>query len=198
MREWRRRTSGLGLWVLALGAAGCGERPDGEAPAPPPPRFAEAAPVSTLSPAALAAEVRALGLDLLTPGRGTVAAGATEASQGPPPRAVADSTLIPDRTRPAALLESAFAALEASDAAALARLSRRGPLDEDAVAAAERRFLGPVTRRYWERVQAAVAAGALRTDVTGAEAVLTVEVGGAAGAYRVRLRREEDGWYLAD
>lgn len=130
-------------------------------------------------------------------------AGPVTASRGPAAAAVPESTRRIDRTSPTTLLRSALDALAAGDVAALARLSasreERPTLDEDDAFDAERRFLAPAVRPYWERVASAARAGdvTLRPGHAPDEALLEVRVGGAVGAYVIRLRKRGDGWYLA-
>ncbi len=123
------------------------------------------------------------------------------ASQGPAPRAYPEPAAPLDRTSPHALLTGALAALERGDVSALARLSRgRGAhpqLTEDDAADAERRFLSASGIRYWGRIGDAVQRGQVQIQRDGAEALILVDVGGAAGSYRVRMKLQEDGWYFA-
>jgi hypothetical protein len=106
-----------------------------------------------------------------------------------------------DRTSPSALLDDALGALKRGDVSALARLSRaRGAhpqLTEDDAADAKRRFLSPAGTRYWGRIGEAAERGQVQIQTDGAEALILVEVGGAAGTYRLRMTLLEDGWYFA-
>lgn len=192
----RRRAVRGAVCLLAGVLAGCGDgAPEAEPPGPPAGELAREDGSAAVSTAALARELRELGLaEVPLPGPGV---SAELASFGPAPAPVAEPERAVDRSSPVALLGSALAAIAAGDLAALARVGSREALDEDALAAAERRFLGPATRRYWERIEQALEAGAYRVEPAGGDAVLVVvEVGGAAGAYQLRLQREEDGWYL--
>lgn len=188
----------LGLMcALVLMAIGCGGAPEDPVAA------AETAPVGSMIPAIAEAqaELQTLGFDQVT--LQPVPADASPearrvASSGPAAKRIADSAVRVDRSTPSALLTDALAALSRRDVAALARLSRaEGQLTEDDAADAARRFLSPAGARYWGRVSDAVRAGRMRVVEDDAGAVITVEVGGAAGVYRVRMRREVDGWYLA-
>lgn len=192
----RRRAVQGAVCLLAGVLAGCGDgAPEPAPPGPPAEDLAREDGAAAVSTVALARELRELGLPAVAlPGPGVSAA---LAAFGPAPALVAESPRAVDRSSPSALLGSALAAIAAEDLAALARLGSREALDEDALARAERRFLGPATRRYWERIERALEAGAYRVEPAGEDAVwIVVEVGGAAGAYRLRLQREEDGWYL--
>lgn len=121
------------------------------------------------------------------------------ACQGPAPTPLAESTRALDRSSPEALLTSTLSALAAKDLAALARASVARPrLTQDDAAAAERRFLSPAMQPYWKRVRAALASQEYDVVVEGDRARVDLEVGGAAGRYRLELRRRAKGWYLAD
>lgn len=108
------------------------------------------------------------------------------------------------RATPEALLGSVrelLAARDLADPAALARLvysrGERPVLTEDDAAEVRRRFLGPRTRDYWARLLGAVDAGGFTVvHEDEREALLRVDVGGAAGSYLLRLRREGDEWFL--
>lgn len=218
MRE--RRTKG-GATVALLAAllalpAGCGQGGPAGPAGDVPPGGADAAPVASdagLDPAAradvlaqaartglLALDARALAPDAV-PGAGDDAARA-RAALGPAAPPIAESLRPIDRRSPEALVGTALGALTAGDVAALARLGHprwaRPVLDADDADDARRRFLGPATRPAWERVARALAAGAARLEHTpgATTARLHVDVGGALGTQTIRLRREEDGWYL--
>ncbi|RMG18425.1 MAG: hypothetical protein D6731_01995 [Planctomycetota bacterium] len=103
-----------------------------------------------------------------------------------------------DRRTPQGVLGATLSALAARDLATLASLARPGPLTVDDAEEARRRFLGPATRRYWQRVAAALGAGRYVVDEDEAGAWVRVDVGGAAGTYRLRLRRKGAQWFLAD
>lgn len=121
--------------------------------------------------------------------------------QGPPPARVRESRLAIDRTSPRRLLAGTLRALAARDLSALARLSRdpqRHPhLSTDDAQDARRRFLAPAVRPYWTKVRQALQRGAFSVRERGARATVRVEVGGAAGSYRIELRKKGDQWYLA-
>jgi hypothetical protein len=163
-----------------------------------------AVPAAIDVPAAQA-ELAALGLDrlevapVLAPGE-ALGAPSDAAFQGPAPLPIAEP-LPMDRSSPRALLDGALAALAAKDPARLARLSRdrasHPQLTEDDAADAQRRFLSSASGAYWARIAEAVAAGRYRVEDQGQTARVLVEVGGAAGTYRLELRQEDDGWYLA-
>jgi len=123
------------------------------------------------------------------------------ASHGPTAPRIAEPQQQIQRETPQALLSGALKAIASRDLAALARLSRDGErhpaLNVDDAAAAQRRFLSPAGRRYWSRIEAAIAAGAYEIHETGDEARIRVQVGGAAGTYDIRLRKEGNEWYLA-
>ncbi len=184
---------------LALITIGCGDAPED----PP----ADTAPVGSMIlavPTAIAeaqAELQSLGLEQVTfePLAADVSPEAKRvASEGPAAKPIAESRRRLDRSTPTALLNDALAALGRRDVPALARLSRaQGQLTQDDAADATRRFLSPAGTRYWGRIGDAVREGRVRVQEDDAGAVITVEVGGAAGTYRVRMRREADGWYLA-
>lgn len=125
------------------------------------------------------------------------------ASQGRPAPVLAEPELVIKRATPKALLGDALQmVLAGEDIAALARLSRskadRPQLTEDDAADARRRFLSPSMKVYWQKINKAVRAGSYKVVEDGDEAEVLVDVGGAAGTYRVRLRKEGDAWYLAD
>ncbi|MCO5166442.1 MAG: hypothetical protein M9894_08765 [Planctomycetes bacterium] len=206
MRGRRGAALVLGLGLLVAGCGGDAER---DAPA------GDLAPIGSIAAAATDADrrewleqVAAEGLDRLAlPGPiggfdGLDEAGPVAAFGRPAP-AIAESTRPIDRTTPTTLLGSALEALAAADVAALARLSRPGgerpTLDEDDALDAERRFLAPAVQPYWRRVAGAARLGEVTVEPGPApdEARLRIHVGGAAGAYLIRLRKRGDGWYLA-
>ena len=97
-------------------------------------------------------------------------------------------------------IESTLRALRGGDLLALAQATRPAgaALSEEDAAEAERRFLSPAGRAYWGRIAAAVQRGAWSVVEEEPERVrLRVEVGGAAGAYLLELRRRGERWYLA-
>lgn len=200
------RRAGLVGLTLALALTGCGGDADRGGPDD------GVAPVDTTQTSQAAddqqrewlAQVRAEGLDLLlAPGFDGLDEAGPVASFGRPAPTIGESARWIDRTTPTALLDSALAALAAEDVAALARLSRprdeRPSLDEDDALDAERRFLAPAVQPYWRRVVGAARLGevSVRPGHAPDEALLEVHVGGAAGAYLIRLRKRGDGWYLA-
>lgn len=211
-RTWERvrRRAPVGVCLLALALAGCGEggpTPDVQAPDPQ----TEAAPVGSATEVAAApavdlggpAEVRQAGLerlDLPLPSDDTSADRLR--SRGPAAPAIRESERAIPRESPRALLGGTLDAFADGDVAALARLSRspatHPTLDVDDAAEAERRFLGPQTRPYWERISAAVRAGAFAVEHQDERtARIRVDVGGAAGAYVIELTKEGDAWYLS-
>lgn len=202
MDEGKTRVGrGWGLVLVAL-AVGCGGEPPGA-----PPQGGQApidsdavAVVSTplvldeVARADVLAQGRMLGLDRVELAGDELAL--------PPPAPIEEPRATIARETPEALVRSALDVLRAGDRAALARLvhspTERPVLTEDDARAAARRFLGPSTRRYWDRLLAAAAAGRIEVVSEAAgEAVLRIDVGGAAGGYILRLRREGSGWYLA-
>lgn len=186
------------LFLVSL--SGCGDERAAPVPGAPAPVGSLAAVGSPVIVGDVLAEGRALGLETLAlpaPGSPEEELEAARTAARPIPEPAAPIA----RETPAALLFSARALLAARDPAALARLvhspAARPVLTEDDAAEARRRFLGPRTRDYWARLLGAAAEGGftvVREDA--GEALLRVEVGGAAGAYLLRLRREGDGWFL--
>ncbi|MDC3378832.1 hypothetical protein OAX78_00935 [Planctomycetota bacterium] len=184
--------------------AGCGDAPDPEADGWAPGQVIDgrgsttAAVESADQLAQLRGDLDVLGLanvDLDAPAFGD------DLTFGPTAPFVSESDLELDRSSPAGLLDSALQALALEDPAALARLSRSRAADptlnQDHADDAQRRFLAPAVRPYWERIKAAVRAGRVQVQEDGAGgALLLVDVGGAAGAYRIRMKKEGDAWYL--
>jgi len=201
------RTQGRASALLYVGVtfclAGCGDPEQGDRPVGVvvPADEGEIAP--TVS-ALVVGDAVAQGLDLLrfpTPSDDDPVA-ARLASRGPLAPSLDESSLFVDHTTPEGLLDGALQALQLKDVAALARLSRppgeRPSLNEDDAAQAERRFLGPATRSYWDRIAAAVSSGAFEVlDLEADRATVRVDVGGSAGVYVIQLRKVNDGWYLA-
>ena len=187
---------GVTVWLVGCGDPEQGAGPVGEVV---PTEQVEAAPVAS----AALAQVVGLGLDQVQfPAPGGDDEARRLASRGPQAAAVAESTLPVDHTTPQGLLEGALTALSLEDTAALARLSlppsEHTTLNEDDAARAERRFLGPATKSYWDRIASAVRSGAYEViDLEGDRATVRVDVGGSAGVYVVQLRKVDDGWYLA-
>lgn len=195
--------------ALAITLAGCGDPPgDGRA-------RDDVAPVDSAAVAAASTaldaeqvawlgQVAAEGLDALDLGDpGADVDPSAPRGMGPAAAKIDESPRPIDRTTPDALLGSTIDALAAGDVAALARLSlpraERPALDEDDAQDAQRRFLAPAVQPYWERVAVAARLGdvSIRAGHAADEALLEVHVGGAAGAYLIRLRKRGDGWYLA-
>ncbi len=209
--RWAPVSSSLLVPLLLLGGCGDGPAPDAPVDAADDVAPVDSGQVAVTTSAGLTAEqvawlqqvddddLAALDVALVDdPG-----AGPEVASRGPAAAPTEESPRPIDRSTPTALLGSALDALAAADVAALARLSasreERPTLDEDDAADAERRFLAAAVRPYWERIASAVRAGevTLRPGHAPDEALLEVRVGGAAGAYVLRLRKRGDGWYLA-
>jgi hypothetical protein len=194
--------------ALAITLAGCGD-PPGDDPARDGVAPVDTAGVATTGSAldaeqvAWLAQVEADGLDGLELDPGADVDPAASRAMGPAAAKIDESPREIDRTTPDALLGSAIEALAAGDVAALARLSlpraEQPALDEDDAADAQRRFLAPAVQPYWERVAVAARLGdvSIRTGRAPDEALLEIHVGGAAGAYLIRLRKRGDGWYLA-
>jgi len=186
--------------AAALWLAGCDGRAGEAIPADvgPVASAAEAPRDREARRAEVLAEVAALGLDRVEVGDPD-GLGALDAD-GPPAPPLEPSPLDLRRDTPEAALESVLGAIAAGDPAALAALTEApgAALDGDDAAAARRRFLGPQTRTYWDRIAQALAEGAYETLSEGPDAaVVRVHVGGAAGSYRLRLQREGDAWLLA-
>ena len=197
--------AGPTLW-LALCLSGCGGEPQAPAPAPAPPAAAaSAAPLSSAAVKVLRAELAGLSLpELAAPSPATpteeARPNAPKASfQGPAPRPLAESARRLKQTTPRAALGSTLGALQARDTAALARLIR-GPgssLTEDDALEVRQRFLSLAGRSYWARVATALRAGKFQIEVRASEAWVSVSVGGAAGTYRIRMKKEGGTWFLA-
>ena len=153
-------------------------------------------PVASVASSQVLAEVRRLKLDGLPLDLAAVADRAPLAAAP-----VADSPRKIEAESPQALVQGTLAAIAAGDALALARALRGpgGSLTEDDAAAAELRFLSPSARAFWARVAQALEEGDVDwVDGEGPdEAWLIANVGGAAGSYRIKLRREGEAWVLA-
>ncbi|MEZ6187708.1 MAG: hypothetical protein R3F62_22200 [Planctomycetota bacterium] len=174
--------------------------------APPPPgagvapvvseALAGRAPVAPVASSAALASLQRLKLDALPLDLGSAAA-----LGAPAARELDDSSRAIAHETPEALIEDTLAALAAGDVLALARALRGpgGALTEDDAARAELRFLAPSAQQFWGRVAEAVREGNVDwvPGETPDEAWLVAHVGGAAGSYRIRLRREGEAWVLA-
>jgi hypothetical protein len=192
--------------IAALGVflIGCGD----ESPLPPV-ELAPPAPVTSSVTLAKAAEVDAARAELAVLGLAELRFAALDSessedgrdpSLGPAPEVIAESPLRVNRETPKNLLDGTLRALALGDVAALARLSRdptRSPqLNQDDATDARRRFLTSSGRAYWARIAKAIQQGQFDVNGNDQTAVVQLEVGGAAGSYRVRMRKEIDGWYL--
>jgi len=160
------------------------------------PQLVGRAPVAPVASDQLLARLRAQRLDRLP-----VDLTALADAEPPAARHLEDSARPIEADSPEALVSGTLEAIAAGDLLALARALRgpEGALTEDDTAAAELRFLAPSARAFWARVARAVEDGDVDW-IDGEqpdEAWLVANVGGAAGSYRIRLRREGETWVLA-